>query len=79
VSGAPTPAAEKDKGGIPPATSALPDQDFVTQMFNGWLLVAKTKHLTQYVFVKTFEFYDKYFSRKKYHNMCFLIMSHTTH
>lgn len=31
VSGTPTPAAEKDKGDIPPATSALPDQDFVTQ------------------------------------------------
>ena len=31
VSRAPTPAAEKDKGGVPPATSALPDQDFVTQ------------------------------------------------
>ncbi|XP_076077508.1 sperm-associated antigen 17-like isoform X7 [Mytilus galloprovincialis] len=31
VSGAPTPAADKDKGAPPPATSVVPDQDFVTQ------------------------------------------------
>jgi hypothetical protein len=36
VSGTPTPAAEKDKGDIPPATSALPDQDFHKTIPNKW-------------------------------------------